>query len=409
MDILNVLLLNLMHIAFPIFVYLVYICYKKTYNQRENNLAIILTIFSVLYIMFKFNVLIFDNIPLMLVNLALIMGFYKKSTLGIIISSVISISYYYVFYDAFLIIFVLAYLFYYFIYLKTKDIFKINIIITLIHTLLILLITFITISSNYFVSLYEVVFVSFCVYLITNLFIYIIDRAEVLLKLHMSNKELEHEKQIKNSLFQITHEIKNPIAVCKGYLDMFDVNNKKHAEKYIPIMREEISRTLYLLEDFLAMNKIKIKKEIIDINLLLEEVSDHFHLMFKEKNIYFDNKINDDEVYINGDYNRLTQVFLNIFKNSIEAIDNKGKITLWEEVKNDKVCINIKDTGNGISKEDMKHIKEAFYTTKVRGTGLGVSLSNEIIMAHDGKLIYDSKEGEYTLVKVILPLEKVGD
>ena len=328
MDILNVLLLNLMHIAFPIFVYLVYICYKKTYNQRENNLAIILTIFSVLYIMFKFNVLIFDNIPLMLVNLALIMGFFKKSTLGIIISSVISISYYYVFYDAFLIIFVLAYLFYYFIYLKTKDIFKINIIITLIHTLLILLITFITISSNYFVSLYEVVFVSFCVYLITNLFIYIIDRAEVLLKLHMSNKELEHEKQIKNSLFQITHEIKNPIAVCKGYLDMFDVNNKKHAEKYIPIMREEISRTLYLLEDFLAMNKIKIKKEIIDINLLLEEVSDHFHLMFKEKNIYFDNKINDDEVYINGDYNRLTQVFLNIFKNSIEAIDNKVKITL---------------------------------------------------------------------------------
>ena len=57
----------------------------------------------------------------------------------------------------------------------------------------------------------------------------------------------------------------------------------------------------------------------------------------------------------------------------------------------------------------MKHIKEAFYTTKVRGTGLGVSLSNEIIMAHDGKLIYDSKEGEYTLVKVILPLEKVCD
>ena len=409
MDILNTLLLNLMHIAFPIFIYLVYICYKKTYNQRENDLGIILTIFSVLYIMFKYNDPIFVSIPFVLVNLPLIMAFLKKSKLGIIISSVISISYYYLFYENSLIVFVLAYIIYYFVYLKIKDIFKVNIIITIIHALLITILTFMTVPNNYFVNLYEVIFVSFCAYLITSLFIYIINRAEILLKLHMSNKELEHEKQIKNSLFQITHEIKNPIAVCKGYLDMFDENNKEHAKKYIPIMKEEISRTLYLLEDFLAMNKIKIKKEIIDINLLLEEVSEHFRLMFKEKNIIFDSKINDEELYINGDYNRLTQVFLNIFKNSIEAINGKGKITLWEEIKNNKLYINIQDTGKGISKEDMKHIKEAFYTTKIKGTGLGVSLSNEIILAHDGKLLYDSKEGEYTKVTIILPLEKVGD
>ena len=76
---------------------------------------------------------------------------------------------------------------------------------------------------------------------------------------------------MKNCLFQITHEIKNPIAVCKGYLDMFDVNNKEHAVKYIPIMKEEISRTLYLLEDFLSMNRLKVHKEIVDINI--EEMS----------------------------------------------------------------------------------------------------------------------------------------
>ncbi len=408
MDILNILLLNLMHVAFPIFIYLVYICYKGSYNQRENNLAIILLIFSVLYIMFKFNSPIFAHIPFVLVNLVLIMSFLKKSNIGIIISSAISVLYYYLFYQDFLIIFILMYFLYYVIYLKIKNIFKINIIVTIIHTLVIMVITFIENTNNYFVYLYEVFFASFWAYLIINFVIYIIERAEALLKLHMSNKELEHEKQIKKSLFQITHEIKNPIAVCKGYLDMFDIDNKEHAKKYIPIMKEEISRTLYLLEDFLAMNKIKIQKDIVDINLLLEEVADHFRLIFKEKNIVFNNKI-DDELYINGDYNRLSQVFLNIFKNSIEAIDSKGQIDLWEEVKNNKVYINIKDNGSGISNEDIKHIKEAFYTTKVRGTGLGVSLSNEIVLAHEGMLQYESEEGKYTLVKVILPLEKVGD
>ena len=55
-------------------------------------------------------------------------------------------------------------------------------------------------------------------------------------------KEIEKQKQFQNSLFKITHEIKNPIAVCKGYLDMFDVNNQEHSKKYIPILKEEIER-----------------------------------------------------------------------------------------------------------------------------------------------------------------------
>ncbi len=407
MEILNNLFLNLMHISFPILIYLVYVCYKKSYNQKENDLAIIVTIFSVLYIMFKFNDPLFADIPIMLVNLTLIMAFFKKSDIGILISSIIGISYYYIFYNNYLIIFILLYISYYFLYLKLNHIYKTNILITIIHTLLIIILTFINIKNHYFVYFYEIIFISFVNYLVITLIIYIMLKAEKILKLYMTSKELEHEKQIKNSLFKITHEIKNPIAVCKGYLDMFDIDNKNHAKKYIPVMKEEINRTLYLLEDFLAMNKIKIKKELVDINLLLEDISDHFKLMFKEKNIVFESKINDDELYINGDYNRLTQVFLNILKNSIEAIQNNGEIILSEEIKNKKIYISIKDNGSGITKQDLKHIKEAFYTTKIKGTGLGVSLSNEIVEAHGGQLNYESKIGEYTLVTIILPLEEI--
>ena len=101
----------------------------------------------------------------------------------------------------------------------------------------------------------------------------------------MNIKEIERNKQIKTSLFRITHEIKNPIAVCKGYLDMFDKDNQDHFKKYIPILKDEINRTLLLLEDFLAMNKVKINKDIIDINLLIEEVVKNIKMLCTKNNI----------------------------------------------------------------------------------------------------------------------------
>ncbi len=406
MEVLYSLFLNLMHIMFPISLYLLYVLYKKTYDKKENDLAILLVIASILYITLKFNTLVFTNIPFFIINLGLIIAYLKQTKLGIVFASILCISYYTNFYSNFLIIFILIYLLYYFIYLKVKNIFKVTLIISILQTILIYILSLITNDINPFILLFEIIFISVYVYIMITIIIYIIKTSENILKLHMSYKELEREKQIKNRLFQITHEIKNPIAVCKGYLDMFDVNNPKCARDYIPIMREEISRTLYLLEDFLAMNKVKINKDIIDINLLLEDIINHYSLIFEEKNIDFENDIEDEEIYINGDYNRLTQVFLNLLKNSVEALKDKGKITLSSKVKNDKIYIKIKDNGVGIAKENLNRLKEPFYTTKIRGTGLGVSLSNEIILAHNGSLTYESKEGEYTLVTVILPIKK---
>ena len=245
-------------------------------------------------------------------------------------------------------------------------------------------------------------------YVISVFVIYLLEKTEDMLKLHMTIKEIKHDEDIKTSLFRITHEIKNPIAVCKGYLDMYDENKIENFKKHIPILKEEIDRTLILLEDFLSMNKLKINKDIIDINLLLEEVVNNMNLLFIKNGIKIISKISDDEIYINGDYNRLTQVFVNILKNSIEALEDKKerKIKIWTEIDEKNIDIFIKDNGIGIPKKIINKIKEPFYTTKIKGTGLGVSLSEEIISAHKGEIIYESKENEYTLVIVKLPLEK---
>ena len=209
------------------------------------------------------------------------------------------------------------------------------------------------------------------------------------------------------SLFKISHEIKNPIAVIKAYLDMMDLDNKNQVHKYIPIISDEVNRVLNLLQDFLLVNKVSIAFDIMDINLMIEDV------IMKEKSLLDDKKIKlkvnliDDEVYIKGDYNRLSQVLINIVKNSIEAINKEnGVIKIKNYINKKYIIIVIEDNGYGISKKNLKKIKEPFYTTKNRGTGLGVSLSDEIIKAHGGTLTYVSKENIGTKVIIKLPLLK---
>ena len=411
MEIFDTMILDIILIALPLTVYLLYLAYTKTFNKKENELLIVVTIFTILYLLFKYTRPLYMNMPFMIINIPLIIAYIKKSKIPIVVTSVIMVAYYYSFYQNYLPIILLEYLLYYLFYLKLFKEFKVHDFI-LIFTTIKVVITLILLSyQNYVFPVYvsEIIIEGIYLYAVANIIIYFLNKTEEVLKLHMNIKEIKHNEQIHTSLFQITHEIKNPIAVCKGYLDMFDSENPKHFKKYIPILKDEINRTLLLLEDFLAMNKVKINKDIIDINLLIEEVIKNIDMLCQENNIKLTTKIIDDDIYINADYNRLTQVFINLLKNSIEAIpkDKNGKIIVHERMKENHIIITIKDNGKGMSKELLNKIKAPFYTTKQRGTGLGVSLSDQIIKAHNGTLNYESKEGEYTKVTITLPIEEI--
>ena len=95
---------------------------------------------------------------------------------------------------------------------------------------------------------------------------------------------------------------------------------------------------------------------------------------------------NDQEIYFNGDYERLKQVIINILKNACEACTENGKIEISSNLYKNYLDILIEDNGIGMDEETLKNIKEMFYTTKQNGTGLGVALSNEIIKSHNGEL-----------------------
>ena len=218
-------------------------------------------------------------------------------------------------------------------------------------------------------------------------------------------KELKREKEIKESLFQLNHEIKNPLAVVNGYLQMIDrTKDEKKKNKYLKIIKQEIKRAITIINDFTNLGKIKkLNNEPIDLSIIIEEIIEMLEPILKSINsqIHYENL---DEIYVMGDYDRLKQVFLNLIKNSIEA---KDKDFLIIDIKIEKLKkefnIIIKDNGKGMTEEELNHMMDTFYTTKKRGTGLGTTYVKRIIKMHQGKIKFKSKEKEGTTVTVTLP------
>ena len=392
MNIYDSIILNLVLILFPILLYLICIAYDSNINKRNNLLLLDMALISSLYLTLNYS----NNLFLMF-NIPLIIAYVKKRNLAVLLINLMIIRYYYLYSDLSHLGIVYEYLFYallaYIFNHQSKH------LITSI--LVVKSIIYFCHNSNVWLSL------SVClIFFMTTWFVvFMLNKVEEIMELHNINKRIKEDEEFRTSLFKITHEIKNPLAVIKGYLDMFDVNNIEHAKKFVPIMQDEVKRLLILLQDFLCMNKIKVNKDILDINLLLEDVINSLNSVLEEYDIKKEIDLYDDEIYIDGDYNRLTQVFVNIIKNSIEARkESDCYLKINSSVVNDYVVIKIEDNGIGIPKDILKRISEPFFTTKKRGTGLGVSLSYEIIEAHNGMISYESVVNEYTIVTIKLPL-----
>lgn len=408
MNIIGDVILNLILVMFPCLVYFIYNCYRELKCEKYNLLLLDLSLVSSMYLCFKYGNIENNSLGLLFCNLPIVVAYLKKQPSVSIMLSIIVVIYCYLYFDVSVLWLIVKYGSYFILYCYgNKRGVREN---TFIKGIVVLQGFFL--SFEYFYqfkysgvgTMVELIIVMLLFYLLPFVLLYLFKLADQITTLHLTISELEKDKQIKNSLFKITHEVKNPIAVCKGYLDMLDVYDIEMAERYIPIVRQEIDRSLDIMSDFMEFSKIKVVKELIDINLLLEDIRDDFGLLLNNKNIELKFKVVSDEVYIEGDYSRLKQVFINMIKNSLEAIEGKGKIEILTHVLKNYYYIEIIDNGCGMDEDILLHVKEMFFTTKVRGSGLGVSLSNEIIKAHQGSIDYSSKEGKGTKVVVKLPI-----
>lgn len=402
------IILNIVLIIFPILVYLVLVCYKDDISNNYNNLLLSVSLISSLYLCLRFGIIDGNSKVLLFCNIPIVISLMKKKTLLAVLLALINILYCAFLYKNICLIVGIKYLTYFILYACARK----RKLSTESFILSIAVLQGFFLSFEYFFkdldltlnSFIELIILVFIYYFISFLILYIFKIIEKVRELNRSIELLEKDKVIKESLFKLTHEIKNPLAVIKGYLDMFNIDNKEKSLKYLSIMREEANRSLNIITDFLEFNKIKIVKTEIDLNLLLEDVYDSFKIILNKKNIkLIYNDREDEEIYFEGDYERLKQVLINVLKNSVEAIKDKGKVEISSNIYKRYIDIIIEDDGIGMSEDTLKQLKTMFFTTKLNGSGLGVCLSNEIIKAHNGELIYTSKEGVGTKVTIRLP------
>ena len=401
---------NVSILFLPLAIYLLNLSYNTNYKLKHDKLflSFILIIQVILFIVFKE----YSN-SLILINIPLLISYLKRKELTSIILSIL-IGLYYIFYFQYNVFFIFfEYVLYFVIYLIiNRKTLRVNLLIYIFIFIksiaLSVEIFYFNNPANAFLVNFVDVFIKMLVFYVSSYLVFVfLLRGEEIMNLNTAIRELEKEKVLRTSLFKMTHEIKNPIAVCKGYLDMLDLNDKRKVEKYIPIIKGEIERTLTLMDDYLEYTKVKITKEIVDIYMLLEEVIASLNLFFKENNILLKMNLPDDELYLNVDYNRIKQVLVNILKNSHEAFDPKKEkmiIKIETKVLKKYFQIIVTDNGIGMDQETLNNIMDLFFTTKRNGTGLGTSLSKEIIELHGGSIKYLSKLNIGTKVIINLPL-----
>ena len=145
----------------------------------------------------------------------------------------------------------------------------------------------------------------------------------------------------------------------------------------------------------------------MNINTLLREISSLSTEDCKIADIALQVETPEDPLFVEGDPGKLKQVFLNLVKNAMEAMETGGRLTIGSKRSAGRVEITISDNGPGIQPKDREKLFTPFFTTKRRGTGLGLSVSKKIIEEHPGgTLDLESEEGKGTVVKISLPLLK---
>ncbi|MCK5583606.1 MAG: hypothetical protein KAI33_07450, partial [Elusimicrobiales bacterium] len=179
-----------------------------------------------------------------------------------------------------------------------------------------------------------------------------------------------------------------------------DVNPK--VEKHIAIIESEIKQANGIINEILGFARTKeLNPTIKPLNTYMEDLIMSFPF---PKHIEFVKEFTSENPIVNVDTDELTQAIRNLMRNGIEVMPEKGTLTMRTEIEGDFVRIDIQDSGTGIPKDVLDKIFAPFFTTKARGTGLGLAVVKKVIDRHNGRVEASSEVGKGTCFKLFLPL-----
>jgi two-component system NtrC family sensor kinase len=208
---------------------------------------------------------------------------------------------------------------------------------------------------------------------------------------------------------QIAHELNNPIYGIMNTLELLktEIPPESKRRRILELSLSETQRLAEMLRNMLSFSKPEEeKRRPIKINELIEGILLVMEKQMRESNIQVETFFAPDIQEVMASTNQMRQVMLNILKNAKEAMPKGGILTVKTGREDNKVLIQIQDTGTGIPEEIRDKIFEAFFTTKqkVKGVGLGLSVCYGIIKDHGGEIKVESEEGKGTTFVISLPI-----
>ncbi len=232
-------------------------------------------------------------------------------------------------------------------------------------------------------------------------------RAKERLKLEDQLNQAERLAALGTMVAGVSHEVKNPLGIIQSTAELLggmpDANENQ--KRLSGVIKEESGRLNSIVTEFLDFARPQVPflqechlEKILDRNLTFLQPE------LEKRNIHVNDHVNGKPLLLRADQELLYRALLNIFLNAIQATPDGGSITIKVEEEKDYYQIEIQDTGRGINRENAKKIFNPFFTTKEKGSGLGLSIVRKIVEGHRGTIAIESKEGEGTTVKISLPL-----
>ncbi|NLK62857.1 MAG: GHKL domain-containing protein [Fusobacteria bacterium] len=230
----------------------------------------------------------------------------------------------------------------------------------------------------------------------------------------MHIKELERRKALSERLSVmgemvsgIVHEIKNPLTSISGFAQIIEsVTEDSMIKKHSKTIVDESMRLNKLTRNLLSYAKVeKLERENANIELLIKNIAEKLYPELREKKLKIVINFSENEIFTNVDKDKMTQVFMNIISNSIEAVEEEtGVIMIVGDIYEKNLFIKIRDNGPGMSNEVKKRLFMPFVTTKKGGTGLGLAMVKKIIDDHNGDIYINEELITGTEFIIKLPL-----
>jgi two-component system sensor histidine kinase VicK len=227
------------------------------------------------------------------------------------------------------------------------------------------------------------------------------------------------EQERREFVANVSHELRTPLTTMRSYLEALADGawqDQEIAPKFLDVTQTETERMIRLVNDLLQLSKFdstdyRIVKDWINFPPYFNRIIDRFELT-KQQNVTFVRKIPTQEIFVEMDEDKITQVLDNVISNSLKYSPEGGVIQFHLEEKEQMLEVRVTDQGMGIPKENISKVFDRFYrvdkarSRKLGGTGLGLAIAKEMVIAHGGDIWVKSDDGIGTAIHFTLPLEK---